>query len=247
MSGESWRIVEGDPASGLLLVADHASNRVPDDIDLGIHDDLLDHHIAIDIGVEHLSAALLPRLRSPAIIATISRLVVDLHREHDHSAAVPHESDGYVIPGNAALDDAGRTERIARFWEPYHKQTSAMIDAHGPDLIFTLHSFTPALETRSHEARPWHAGILYNSDDRAARIAIPKLEALGLTVGDNEPYSGKQLNATMNLHAETRGLPYLCIEVRNDLIADAQGVQRWAEILAPVIAETRDALRGGNC
>jgi predicted N-formylglutamate amidohydrolase len=83
-----------------------------------------------------------------------------------------------------------------------------MIDAFEPQMLFTLHSFTAQLETRSDQTRSWHAGILYNQDERAPRIAIPKLEALGLIVGDNEPYSGRELNATMNLHAEARGLPY---------------------------------------
>lgn len=242
----SFRLIDGDPASGLLLVADHASDHVPDDIDLGIDATLLGKHIAIDIGIDRLSDAVAERLGCPAIIACISRLVVDLHREADNARVIPVESDGHVIPGNAALDEARHAERIARFWNPYHAQISALVDRYRPQILFTLHSFTPALETLPDHQRPWQCGILYNEDDRAPRIAIPKLEALGLTVGDNDPYSGKQLNATMNQHAESRGLPYLAIEVRNDLIADDEGVQRWADILAPVIAETRDALAEGQ-
>lgn len=234
--------IAGDPASGLMLIADHASSRVPDDIELGVHPSVLDKHVAVDIGVDRLSALVADGLGCPAIIANISRLVVDLHREHDNPAATPVHSDGYHIPANAALDDATRTARMDRFWHPYHGRASGMIDAFAPQMLFTLHSFTPQLETRGDEARAWHAGILYNQDDRAPRIAIPKLKALGLHVGDNEPYSGRELNATMNLHAETRGLPYLAIEVRNDLIADEEGARNWAELLVPVIAETRDAL-----
>ncbi|WP_299328498.1 N-formylglutamate amidohydrolase [Parasphingopyxis sp.] len=238
-----YREIAGGPDSGLMLIADHASNRVPDDIDLGVHQSVLDKHVAVDIGVDRLSGLVAGHLECPAIIANVSRLVVDLHREHDHPDATPAHSDGHHIPANAALDEAARQERIARFWHPYHGRTAELIDHHDPDMLFTLHSFTPQLETRAHEERPWHAGILYNQDDRAARVAIPKLEALGLHVGDNEPYSGLELNATMDLHAEARGLPYLAIEVRNDLIADAEGARKWAELLAPVIAETRDALK----
>ncbi len=47
----------------------------------------------------------------------------------------------------------------------------------------------------------------------------------------------------MNRHGEANGIPYLGIEVRQDLIRDAAGVAEWAAILAPVIAETRDRLR----
>ncbi len=234
--------VAGDSASGLMLIADHASNRVPEDIDLGVDLSVLDKHVAVDIGIERLSELVAQGLGCPAILANISRLVVDLHREHDNPAATPVLTDGHHVPANAALDDAGRAARMERFWHPYHHRISAMIEAHKPQMLFTLHSFTPLLETRTEEARPWQTGILYNQDDRAPRIAIPKLQALGLNVGDNEPYSGKELNATMNLHAEARGLPYLAIEVRNDLIADEEGARNWAELLVPVIAETRDVL-----
>lgn len=237
-----YREISGDAASGLMLVADHASNRVPEDIDLGVAPSVLDKHVGVDIGIERLSERVAEGLGCPAIIATVSRLVVDLHREHDNPAATPVLTDGHHVPANAALDDAGRAARMDRFWHPYHDRISAMIDAFSPTMLFTLHSFTPQLETRSDIERPWQTGILYNQDDRAPRIAIPKLKALGLIVGDNEPYSGKELNATMNRHAEARGLPYLAIEVRNDLIADEEGARNWTELLVPVIAETRDAL-----
>jgi predicted N-formylglutamate amidohydrolase len=76
--------------------------------------------------------------------------------------------------------------------------------------------------------------VLYNEDDRAARLAIPLLAAEGLVVGDQQPYSGRLLNATMNRHAEAEGRPYLGIEVRQDQIADADGQVLWAERLARI-------------
>ena len=76
--------------------------------------------------------------------------------------------------------------------------------------------------------------MLYNEDDRAARLAIPLLEAEGLVVGDQQPYSGKLLNATMNRHAEARGLPYVGIEVQQDLIAAAGDQAEWAERLVRI-------------
>jgi predicted N-formylglutamate amidohydrolase len=117
-----------------------------------------------------------------------------------------------------------------------------MIAAHQPKLLISLHSFTPQLVTRPEEERPWEVGILYNRDDRAARIAIPLLEGAGVIVGDQLPYSGKLLNATMNRHGEGTGTAYLGIEMRQDLIAEAAGVAKWADILVPVIEECRYSL-----
>ena len=108
-------------------------------------------------------------------------------------------------------------------------------------MLISLHSFTPQLSSRSEE-RPWQVGVLYNEDERAARVAIPLLEAAGVMTGDNLPYSGKILNATMNTHGENNGIAYLGLEVRQDLISDVKGIAHWAEILAPIIAGTAEGL-----
>src|SRR5690606_27940551 len=92
------------------------------------------------------------------------------------------------------------------------------------------------------QQRPWDIGVLYNEDDRAARIAIPLLETAGLKVGDQLPYSGKLLNATMNRHAEANGIPYLGVEMRQDLVGEAAGQRRFAEILGQIALECRNRL-----
>ena len=228
--------------AGLLLIADHASNHVPADINLDIDPALLKLHMAIDIGVAPLGRLLCDRLGMTGLFGPVSRLVIDLNREEDAKGLIPVESDGFAIPGNALLDADGRAARIDRFWRPYHARIAATIAAERPRLIVSLHSFTPQLTTRPDEARPWQVGVLYNRDDRAALLGIAALRAAGVVTGDNEPYSGKVLNATMNTHAEGNGLPYLGLEVRQDLIGDDAGVTRWADVLASVIAQVRDAL-----
>lgn len=217
--------------SPYLLIADHASNFVPDDIDLGIDPALLNEHIAVDIGVAELGARICEQLYCPAIFGPVSRLVIDLNREEDAAGLIPHSSDGHKIAGNIGDHSA----RISRFYHPYHAQIEAQIIAQKPKLLISLHSFTPSLTSQPSEVRPWEIGVLYNKDDRAARIVIPALEAAGVMVGDNLPYSGKVLNATMNRHGEINGIAYLGLEVRQDLIGDAAGVTKWADILIPVI------------
>lgn len=238
-----WSVITGNDAK-TLIITDHASNHVPDDIDLGVPSDVMTRHMAIDIGVKAVTRALCGLLDCSAMIAGTSRLVVDLNRDADDPAAIPIISDGVIIPGNAALDETGRAERIARFHTPYHAEVAAIIARSQPDLIVSVHSFTPRLETATDETphRPWEIGILYNMDDRAARIAIPLLEQAGVVTGDNEPYSGKILNATMNRHAEANHIPYLGFEIRQDLIDFEAGVIRWAEIIAKIVTETRKRL-----
>lgn len=222
-----WRrIGPTAPKDGILLAADHASNFVPPDIDLRIDPALLHEHIAIDIGV----AGVAERSGLPSHLATVSRLVCDLNRDEDDPRVVPASSDGHAIPGNVGADVE---DRLNRFHRPYHDALAGWIDDAKPLLLVSLHSFTPALKS-APESRPWEVGVLYNTDDRAARHGIRLFQEAGLTVGDNKPYSGKDLNATMNRHAEARGLPYLGIEVRQDQIADEAGQAHWAGLIAAV-------------
>ncbi|MBA3898057.1 MAG: N-formylglutamate amidohydrolase, partial [Sphingomonadaceae bacterium] len=171
----------------------------------------------------------------PAFLANVSRLVIDFNREADAPGLIAKASDGIAIPGNAC---DGRT-RIG-WWHDYHDMLGQRIAANRPNLIVSLHSFTPHLAERPHEERPWEIGILYNRDDRTARIALPLLKVAGVVAGDQLPYSGKLLNATMNMHAEANAISYLGIEVRQDLIADDAGVAHWANLLRPVIAACLD-------
>ncbi len=228
MTDSAYRIVGEPRFGGILIVADHASNRVPDGVDLGIDPALLDQHIALDIGVAGVAERMAQRPGTAAFLGNVSRLVCDFNREEVAPGAVPQVSDGYAIPGN---DGDIRQARIERYFRPYHDALSALLDDKPPALILSLHSFTPSLASNPAEQRPWQVGVLYNHDDRAARLAIPLLEAEGLTVGDQQPYSGKLLNATMNRHSEEEGRPYLGVEIRQDQIVDAAGQVVWARRL----------------
>ena len=223
----------------LLIIADHASAHVPGDIDLGIDLSLLRDHIAVDIGVAEVSRMIADQLGCTAVLGGISRLVIDLNREDDAPGLLPVMSDGHAIPGNRLADLA---DRMIRFHHPYHHHIERVLAAMDSPFILSVHSFTPRLASDPHQERPWDIGILYNEDDRAAHIAIPLLENAGLIVGDQLPYSGKLLNATMNRHAEANGIPYLGIEMRQDLIADEAGQRRFADILGPVVLECRNSL-----
>lgn len=239
---EAWRVVGMPSMGGILIISDHASNRVPEDIDLGIDPALLSQHIAIDIGVAGVGQYMAEQTGFAAFQGNVSRLVCDFNREEQQPAAIPIASDGHAIPGNA-LDHAGYEQRLDRFFRPYHAKLAELLAQYPPALILSLHSFTPQLESHPEQKRPWQVGVLYNQDDRAARIAIPMLEAEGLCVGDQQPYSGKLLNATMNRHAEAHGRAYLGIEIRQDEIGNAEGQKLWAQRLIRICNDVALKLR----
>ena len=77
MTQEAFRLVGTPRFGGILVVADHASNRVPEDIDLGIDRALLSQHIAVDIGVAGVAELLAERPGFAAFLCNVSRLVCD--------------------------------------------------------------------------------------------------------------------------------------------------------------------------
>jgi len=238
MIGETFRQLGTPTLGGIVCVADHASNHVPSDITLGIPQHLLHEHIALDIGTEAIAELLARDHAIPAHIAAVSRLVCDFNREEDAPGLVPPESDGHPIPGNVGTE---KEARLNRFHRPYHTALAQWLDEARPALILSLHSFTPHLASRD-EPRPWQVGVLYNRDDRAARLAIPLLQAEGLNVGDNLPYSGRDLNYTMNRHAEAPGRSYLGVELRQDLTQTSEDHTRWAALLAKIAQRVASAL-----
>ncbi len=228
---DPW-VILGQPISGgILIVCDHASNHVPEEIELGIDRRLLSRHIAYDIGVTGVATFLVELSGCAAFLATNSRLVVDLNRYPEDASAIPPTSDGIDIPGNR-IDAAARRARLDRYFHPYHTRLDDLLHHHRPALILSVHSFTPRLESDPHGHRPWEVGILYNDHETAANLAIERLEGEGLVVGDQLPYSGKSLNATMNRHAEANEIPYVGVEIRQDLVESSAGQERFAAILA---------------
>lgn len=221
--------------SPFVLLADHAGQRVPFALDaLGLPQAELNRHIGWDIGIAGTTRALAQRLDAWAIEQTYSRLLIDCNRPLVSPTLIPEVSDGTAIPGNTGLSDAQREQRIAAIHTPYHAHINAELnrrrDAGIPTLLVMMHSFTPAMNGFQ---RPWHAGVLYHQDTRFAHALLRALRDEGdLVVGDNEPYSvNSSSDYAVPMHGEARGLVYVELEIRQDLIADAAGQHAWAERL----------------
>ncbi|MEN7536351.1 N-formylglutamate amidohydrolase [Aurantiacibacter flavus] len=240
MTFTPFRQIGTPTRSGIVAVCDHASNHVPDGVELGVTAEVLEKHVGWDIGTAGVVERLVRRHGMAAHLATLSRLVIDLHREEESAGLIPEVSDGILIPGNIGAD---REARIEAYHRPYHAAMASWLDEADPALILSVHSFTPRMEDRG-EPRPWEIALLYNEDDRAAQHAMKFFADQGLVVGNNEPYSGRQLNATMNRHAEAHGRPYCAIEIRNDMITNETGQARFAKLLAQMGQTVVHALAG---
>lgn len=242
--------IAGDPATGLLLLCDHASNAIPDELaGLGLAPAERERHIAYDIGAAAMTRAMARRLGCPAVLSHFSRLLIDPNRGLDDPTLVMRISDGAIIPGNRQLDAAAIADRIARYYQPYDAAIDAAVmaalAAGHPPAIVSLHSFTPLWKGA---ARPWHVGVLWDRDGLLSKLLLAALQQdTSLIVGDNEPYSGGLPGDTIDRHAYARGLHDTLIEVRQDLIATDQDAQGWGERLAALLPGCLAALPARGC
>ncbi len=241
---DATAVVNPYAPSSWLLIGDHAGRSVPRALgDLGLSAADLSRHIGWDIGIADLGQRLAGLLDAVFIRQVYSRLVIDCNRAPDAVDAIPEVSDTTVVPGNVGLDDAGRATRVAAIHAPYQTAIAAEIArrtaAGQATILVALHSFTPAMRA---VARPWHCGILHDgANDAFARAMLGVLRAdPALIVGDNEPYAMDGIDYTVPRHAFAAGLPYVEIEIRQDLLGSAAGIDEWSARLAAMLPAALD-------
>jgi predicted N-formylglutamate amidohydrolase len=243
-------VVRSGGRADLLLVGDHAGNAIPEGLgDLGVGADDRARHIAWDIGVRSLGERMAVLLDATFVCQSFSRLVIDCNRDPRSPEAILPVSDGTPVPGNVGLGDDAREQRRLAVHAPYHERIAAEIDLRrrpggGLPLVVALHSFTPALRSGGAQARPWHVGVLHDAGDtRPSRALLARLaREADLTVGDNQPYSMDGTDYTIARHAYRRGLPYLELEFRQDLLGDGDGALHWATRCAGWIRDVLESL-----
>lgn len=234
----AFEVINAAATTPLLLVCDHASAAIPAKLqNLGLDAAALRQHIAYDIGAADLTRRLADVLAAPAVLSGYSRLLIDCNRQPGDPQSILGESDGIFIPGNQGLTSNEQEARVEAFFRPYHQAIDAAfarLRRIGPEpVFFSIHTFTPTLGGAD---RFWDIAVLWNRDPR---VAVPLLDSLRrdgtLRVGDNEPYSGREIAYTLNLHAGSAGLPNAAIEVRQDHCETEAELTFWTRLLADAL------------
>jgi predicted N-formylglutamate amidohydrolase len=228
-----FQIINPEGASSFLIICDHAGNLVPSALGtLGLGEADLTRHIAWDLGASALSELLSTALDATLIRQTYSRLVVDCNRGPSAPDAIAPTSDGTPIPGNQALSPADRAARFAEIHEPYQSAIASAISA--DTIMVAIHSFTPEM---NGIVRPWELGVLHHlgNTDFALRVLSSLTHHHPEPVGDNEPYAMDGIDYTVPRHAYPTGLPYVEIEVRQDILATSEGRSRISALLQTVL------------
>jgi predicted N-formylglutamate amidohydrolase len=224
--------------SPFLLTSDHYGRLLPKKLgDLGLPESELSRHIGYDIGIAGVADALSDHLDAHLIAQRYSRLVIDCNRPIGAASSIPVFSEATAIPGNEKLTRADADARQHEIFDPYHVRIDRVIAARArakrPTVLVSLHSFTPVY---AGVARPWHIAALYQRDKVLPPLLLRAFRAEGdLVVGDNEPYAvNDATDYTIPVHGEARGLVNTGIEIRQDLITEPSGQQRFADMLARI-------------
>lgn len=228
-------------ASPILFASDHAGRTIPKRLgDLGLDETERTRHIAYDIGVYGVTTDLARALDATYVFQPYSRLVIDCNRKPGSPQSIMRHSDGTTIPANIDLSPDETRAREDEILRPYHAQIDRIVAARRaagrPTVLFAMHSCTPLFGGESGP-RPWPIMVMADKDWRVGAALIDVLRAeTDFNVGVNEPYTVSAENDyTIPVHAEAGGLPYIEIEIRQDLIGDRDGQRDWSRLLSRLI------------
>jgi predicted N-formylglutamate amidohydrolase len=219
--------------SSFVIAVDHASARIPRRLgDLGLPPTELERHVAWDIGALAVARLISEALDAPLVAQNYSRLVIDCNRYPDTETSIPATAELHQVPGNVGISDAEIRARREEIFEPYHNALTALLEQresdNRPTILFAQHTMTDVFKGVTREM---HAAVLYGLDRRFAGFALDALrENKEFVIADNEPYTVVQgVHYTIPFHAESRGIPNLEIEIRQDLVSERAGQIAWAE------------------
>jgi predicted N-formylglutamate amidohydrolase len=228
-------------ASPILFASDHAGRTIPKRLGtLGLDETERVRHIAYDIGIYGVTTDLARALDATYVFQPYSRLVIDCNRKPGSPQSIMRYSDGTTIPANIDLSPDETRAREVEILRPYHAQIDRIVVARRaagrPTILFAMHSCTPLFGGESGP-RPWPIMVMADKDWRVGAALIDVLRAeTEFNVGVNEPYTVSAENDyTIPIHAEAGGLPYIEIEIRQDLIGDRDGQRDWSRLLSRLI------------
>ncbi|MDF1608137.1 N-formylglutamate amidohydrolase [Hoeflea sp. YIM 152468] len=237
--GPAFVVRRPEGASEIVLVCEHASNRMPRSLgSLGLDEAALESHIAWDIGAQRVAENLSDDLDASLVSQRFSRLAYDCNRPPMSPGAYPERSEIYGVPGNAGLSAAEKDRRADALYHPFHHALDTLIDARlgqGRTVVLvTVHSFTPVYFGRPRDG---HLGILHDDDGALADAMLAAAAAAQLDlVRRNYPYGPDDgVTHTLQRHGLTRQIANVMLEIRNDLISDETGQRIWAERIADLL------------
>lgn len=232
-------VVEGNPTTDTpyVLTCEHATNLLPPPLKATPDDQhWLAQHWGWDIGIQDVTQRLREKTQSVGVFSRFSRLICDPNRAIDNPTWLLEEVEGAPLSFNTSVTEAERERRRAEYYDPYHQGVHDTIATRRnnptPFLLLSMHSFTPLY---MGEPRSLEVGVLF--DENYEHLAYKMgawIEQEGLITEYNEPYSGMGgMMYSIWRHGNHFGLPYLELEIRQDLIDTREKAHAMADRILP--------------
>ena len=226
--------------AALLVTCEHGGARVPPayvPLFAG-RARWLESHRGHDLGALALARTLARALGAATVLATTTRLVVDLNRSLGHPRLFSEVT--------RALTPAEREAIVQRHWRPHRDAVDAQFErlaATGRRIVHVaVHSFTPVLDGRR---RPFEIGLLYDPSRAPERRFVGRWkqalvdEDPALRVRRNQPYRGTADGLTTALRRAHPAGRYLGIELEVNqrlLIGEAPGARKIERAITASLA-----------
>jgi predicted N-formylglutamate amidohydrolase len=229
-----------------LVSCEHGGHRIPSRYRslFNGHEALLSTHRGYDAGALQLAQELAGTLHVQLHVATVSRLLIDLNRSHNH----PRLYSEITHP----LPETIRNDIRQHYYLPYRSRVEMQIAqaiAGGSRVThFSCHSFTPELDGRLRDA---DVGLLYDPARCGERAlcrrwrAAFKQTGAGLKVRLNYPYAGTSDGFTTALRQKFPEDVYSGIEVELNQRHVAGNARHWRPIRRAIAAALVRALASG--
>ncbi len=224
-----------------IFTGPHNGHAVPENLDpsLGTDPDwFANAHEASDLHVEELFQAMKAHFQESSFVsAYYSRLVCDLNRMPDFSITESSsEFANFKIPDNQAQKccQVQRSQRINEIFNPYHEAKADLVDRvrerNGGAIVLDIHSFSPTWE---EVRRDVEIGTI-----RCEKTPLSKAlegflkEQTDFRFVSGEPYRvAERPSSAAPFLTHTNDLQYIGLEIRNDLIATPEGIDKVIEFL----------------
>jgi N-formylglutamate deformylase len=222
----------------LVITLPHCSALIPPEAAPGLALGPSEVAMSVDLGSTEVFGPL-PALE--LLPAPFSRLAVDLNRAPDDLgpkgvvAHLDYAGRAVFIPGREP-DSAAKRAAVERWWRPWHQRLAAALARPGVTALIDGHSLDGLGPAEAPDPGARRADVVLSNRGGADGEAAPDkeltcppellrrlgaaLEAEGLTVAYNTPYSGGHVIARYGPELMARGLAAVQIELNKDLYAD---------------------------
>jgi len=169
-----YRRGKTDPA--LLVTVEHATNSLPGGYsfqDQSLTKEagatlLENSHWGWDPGALETADKVARAAGGVLVAAAYSRLLIDPNRPLPSDTLIRRSFDGIPITLNIDVDHAELTNRVNKYYSPFHTTMGAVKAEIAPVALLSIHSFSPTYPGMAPGSRDFEAGVLYTFDDALA-------------------------------------------------------------------------------